>query len=90
MGVDVWVGVGDRYALDPEYVGLAQSFVRGATEVTDVEPLPGRLFAITLIAGSCAITLYTAKLSLELATEQENLEEEPLELKEEIQKPEDK
>ena len=30
------------------------------------------LFAITLIAGSCAITLYTAKLSLELATEQEN------------------
>ena len=30
------------------------------------------LFALTLIAGSCAITFYTAKLSLELATEQEN------------------
>jgi hypothetical protein len=30
------------------------------------------LFAITLIAGSCAITIYTAKLSLELAAEQEN------------------
>ena len=30
------------------------------------------LFAITLIAGSCGITLYTAKLSLELASEQEN------------------
>ena len=30
------------------------------------------LFAITLIAGSCGITFYTAKLSLELATEQEN------------------
>ncbi len=30
------------------------------------------LFAVTLIAGSCAITFYTAKLSLELAAEQEN------------------
>ena len=30
------------------------------------------LFAASLIAGSCAISFYTAKLSLELATEQEN------------------
>ena len=30
------------------------------------------LFAVTLIAGSCAITFYTAKLSLELTAEQEN------------------
>lgn len=30
------------------------------------------LFAVTLILGSCAITFYTAKLSLELAAEQEN------------------
>ena len=30
------------------------------------------LFAASLIAGSCAITFYTAKLSLDLAAEQEN------------------
>ena len=30
------------------------------------------LFAASLIAGSCAITFYTAKLSLGLAAEQEN------------------